>query len=876
MNKVIFSSLKSFFLVFLLYWGGGPATWAQTPDLEQRLSLQLKGQPLAEAFRQIEEQSEFRFTYNNNDLPEEPLRRNFRRKPLRVILQQLLDPAKLRYEQSGYYLIILPVEEPEAVAVPPPPPAYTISGYLLDSLTGEALIGGTVLVEESGQGVAANAYGFYSISLPKGDYHLQYRYIGFKTTRLPLQLEESQKIDVRLGLYEQDLPDVVVSSKTATEHVSSLRMGSSSLLAQEVRAMPALLGEPDVLRTIQLLPGVVAIGNGGFSVRGGKVDQNLVILDEAPIYNTDHLLGVMSVFNVDAIKNVELIKGGMPAEYRGRLSSVLNVRMKEGTTERKLSGKGGIGLLASRLMLEGRLFGDKGSFMVSARRTYLDILIGLFANDVLNTNFFSDYNLKANYRLGPSDRLFFSAYSGKDEYGFNNIAGLEWGNRTATLRWNRLFSDKLFMNTSLVFSNFRFRSGTEFNLDEDGDVELTNLSIETLVRDVHLNTRFQYYLKPELLLKFGGGVIHHRFIPAAIFDQGSQLVDGVTRNTLEIGAYCSAEHQLNERLNVEYGVHISDFVVLGAGDYFFDYNDAGEKVDSTFYDKGEVVKNYFGIEPRFLSTYQFDNRQSIKFSYTRTYQYLQRLNSAFVNNPATVWLPSSRNIRPQNADQVSLGYFRNLADNRIEFSVELYYKQMNRQIEYRDGAQLGLTPRNIEALLVYGQTKSRGVEVSLRKKEGRFWGWLSYTFSRSKNNFLGINDGKAYDSDVDIPVNINVVGVWNISKKCTLAANWIFRSGRSVTVPAGKFQIGDQPIDFYTDRNNYRFPSIHRLDLSLTLKRKGWKKRASSWNFAIQNVYLRQNPLFVFYDTNNENNDGAISQVTVVRIIPSVAYNFEF
>jgi len=848
--------------------------------MQEKVSLKLRGQTLAEAFKLIEKECSARFTFNNNDLPDQKLRLTFRRKKLAFILDRLLADTPLRFSRKGQYIVILldqnNVVPPLSSPPIPLPKKYTVSGFLQDTMTSEALIGGTIFVEELGKGVATNEYGFYSITLPEGKYHILYRYLGYKESRIFFELNKNIDRDVKLGLQEQDLPDIVVQSDESNEHIESIEGGSVVIEAPLAKAIPVFLGEPDIIRTIQLLPGVVSLGNGGFSVRGGKEDHNMILLDEAPLYNTTHLLGVFSVFNIDAINQARLIKG-IPAEHRGRLSALLDVRMKEGTKGRKMAGKGGIGLLSSRLMLEGRLGEGKGSYMVAARRSYLDLLIAPFADDVLDTNFFSDYNLKANYQLNKRDRIFASAYFGKDRYGSKEEAAVEWSNRTTTLRWNRIFNDQLFMNTSLVLSDYDFETGSNF----DGIVEINtgieeNLRVRTTVRDFSLNTKFQYYHDLDKSIKFGFSATHHFFRPAAVFERDKGIVDGREQRAVELGIYASEQWQVNDKLKLELGTHLSNMAILGQGKYEFQYDREGGKVDSTFFNSGQLVKNYFGVEPRIAAAYLINDQQSLKFSYTRTIQYLQRVNSAFANNPASIWLPSNKNIRPQQADQVTLGYYHNFFNHTVKASVEVYYKQMNRQIDYRDGALLGLTPRAIESLLVYGRSRAGGVEFSLSKSQGKVWGSISYTYSRIKNSFDQVNGGRSYSADNDIPHNLSVSAVWDISKKCSLAAGWGLRSGRLVTVPAGKYQINDQVIDYYRDRNNLRFPTHHRLDLSFTLRKKGKKKRQSYWNFALFNVYMRANPVFIYYDPKNVEDEGAVFQISLSSIIPSVTYNFEF
>lgn len=741
----------------------------------------------------------------------------------------------------------------------------TLSGYVRDATTGEAMIGATVLLPETRQGAYTNAYGFYSLTVPAGTYDVHFSYLGFQTDTLQLDLSASLRHDVELTPQEMNLNEVVISSRSKSENVESTEMGVTQLTIAEIKRIPVLFGETDVLKTIQLLPGVKSAGEGnsGFYVRGGGLDQNLILLDEAPVYNPSHLLGFFSVFNGDAINSTKLYKGNMPAEYGGRLSSVLDIQMKEGN--RKDFGlSGGIGLISSRLTAEGPIVEDKGSFMVSGRRTYADMFLKLSSDTSLNSSqlYFYDLNAKANYRLGDKDQIFLSGYFGRDKFGLNDVMGVDWGNATGTLRWNHLFNDKLFLNSSLIYSDY----------DYDITISPANATITSGIKDWNLKEDFTYYANSQNTLKFGVNAIHHTFVPGVVTRDDEVAQEIEARYALETAAYISHKWKVNDRFSVDYGLRASNFTVMGPGT-FYRYDAEGNVTDSSTYGSNEVVKNYFGLEPRATATYLLGANQSIKGSYARNRQYVHLLSNSTASTPTDVWIPTSETVAPEIADQWALGYFRNFDENKWETSVEGYYKKLQNQIEYKNGADLILN-ETVESQLVFGEGQAYGAEFLVRKKAGKLTGWVSYTLSRTLREFDQINEGEPFSARQDRIHDLSVVAMYDPSPKLSLSAAWVYSTGNAVTLPSGTYVIDGKVVALYTERNGYRMPANHRLDLSATLK---GKNPNTNWNFSLYNAYGRKNVYSIDFQ-ESETQPGSLEAVKtyLFRWVPSVTWNFTF
>lgn len=750
---------------------------------------------------------------------------------------------------------------------------FTLSGSVKDSLTGESLIGAYIVSPQTKAGVITNAYGFYSLTLPKGSYKIRYEYLGYIPQEFEVSLISDITKNIELKTKSISLKEVVVSGETSNHNVTSTEMSVQKLDMKEIRALPVLFGEQDILKTIQLLPGIKSSGEGntGFYVRGGSADQNLVLLDEAPVYNTAHLLGFFSVFNSDAIKDVKVIKGDIPAEYGGRLSSVVDVRMDDGNSK-KFGVSGGIGLISSRLTVQGPILKNKGSFIISGRRTYADLFLKLQKDTNLRRTslYFYDLNLKANYNFSNKDRIFISGYLGRDVFNSANRFGINWGNVIGTFRWNHNFSNRLFLNSSLLYSNYNYvisLQGTNRTVD-----------ISSGIRDFSLKEDFQYYLNPKNTLKFGLNSTFHTFFPGTLKALNDTSVNSrilQERRAVESGIYLSNDQEITSKLKMNYGFRISLFNIIGPGT-FYKYDEFGDKADSAVYQHASVVKNYYGFEPRFALTYIFNPSTSIKGSYTRNYQYLHLLSNTTSGNPTDLWLPSSNNIAPQYSDQFALGIFKNLDENKYESSVEVYYKPMYNLIDYKPGADIILNP-DVESQLLYGKGKAYGAEFFLKKKEGIITGWIGYTYSRTLRTFGQIDNGNTFPAKQDEIHDISIVGIYHANNGWTFGGTWVFNTGNAVTYPRGLYLVDNYEVPMYGNRNQDRMPPYHRLDLSATNTKKLNGNRERSWAFSIYNVYARKNAYAINFqpDPNNPTKTQAV-RLSLFSIVPSITYNFKF
>lgn len=751
---------------------------------------------------------------------------------------------------------------------------HTVSGTVRDSATGETLIGASItLLEKAHSAALSNSYGFYSLNAPSGDYRLVISFTGYRNDTIAVTLDRDRTLSIQLKPGGPQLQEVVVTGNRNNNNVTKPLMGVQKLSVSEIKDIPVLFGEKDILKTIQLLPGVQSAGDGssGFYVRGGSVDQNLILLDEATVYNPSHLLGFFSTFNSDAIKDVTLYKGAIPAEFGGRLASVLDVRMNDGN-DKDYHASGGIGLISSRLEVEGPVQKDNGSFIVSARRTYGDLFLKLSRDTNTNRSslYFYDINVKVNYTLGEKDRLYLSGYFGKDRLGLGNTFGLDYGNSTGTLRWNHIFNSRLFSNTSLIYS--------KYNYDITVNSGNNNVAFTSYIKDLHFKEDLQYYANADNKISFGVDVIHHTTSPGVITSTVKSSYNNVSlqsKYALESAVYFSHDIAIGNSVNINYGLRAGLFTVLGPGS-FHTYDSTGNAIDTVTYRPGQTVKNYFNLEPRFSMSYRLTDMSSLKLSYTRTTQNLHLLSNSTSSNPTDVWIPSSNNVKPEIADQVSLGYYHNFADNKYEFSTEVYYREMRNQIDYKNGAQL-IANQNVESQLIYGKGRSYGMEVYLKKKFGQFSGWVSYTLSRTERQFAGINNNAWYPANQDRTHNISVVGIYTLNKKWTLSADFVYYTGNAVTWPTGKYDINGQPTWLYSNRNANRMPSYNRLDVGATLQGKKTKKFDSNWNFSIYNLYGRENPYSISFqqDPGNPAKTQAV-QWALFRWVPSITYNFKF
>jgi hypothetical protein len=751
----------------------------------------------------------------------------------------------------------------------------TISGFVVDARNGESLTGAVIYAEEIPTvGITTNSYGYFSLTLPEGNYTLIVRYLGYKTKSIPLKLTENQNINIELEEESITLDEITITGEKNNNNVVSNEL-ISKISVKEIQNIPVILGEKDILKTIQLLPGVTPAGEGnaGFYVRGGGVDQNLILLDEAPVYNPSHLLGFFSTFNSDAIKDVTLYKGGFPAEYGGRLSSVVDIKMNEGNNkEYHLSG--GIGLIASRLSVEGPILKNKGSFMIAARRTYADLFLRLLPGTGADstasktTLYFYDLNLKANYQVTNKDRIYLSCYLGRDNFNLGGILGLNWGNITATARWNHIINDKIFSNSSLIFNRYSYN----FNVA----VGTSTMKVLSEIKDWNLKEDINYYINSNNSLKFGFNSIYHTFVPSKVDSTAFFRVRSMdNRYALENAVYISNEQTITKHLKANYGLRYSLFSSIGPGTVYT-YDEVADIVDSVSYPSGKIYNTFGGLEPRLILNYIINDSSSVKVSYARTRQYIHLLSNTTSTTPFDLWVPSNTNILPEIADQYTLGYFRNFSNNMFETSVEVYYKNMQNQIDYRNGANLILNNK-VESQLVFGKGWGYGAEFLIRKKYGKLTGWLSYTLSKTKRQFPAINGGSTFLAKQDRPNNISVVAMYNISPRLTLSATWIYLSGNVVTFPSGRYYVDGNVVPYYTERNGYRMPDYHRLDIGLTWQRKKSLRFESNWNFSIYNAYARENAYAINFqpDPNDPTKMQAV-QLSLFRIVPAITYNFKF
>jgi hypothetical protein len=752
---------------------------------------------------------------------------------------------------------------------------YSVSGTIKDGSTGEQLIGATIRIKELPQGgTATNSYGFYSIYAPEGEYTLLFTYTGYDAIEQKISLHQNTIINLPLKA-KNDLKEVVISAdRPNNDNVASPQMGVEKLNMAQINQVPVLLGERDILKTLSLLPGVKSAGEGntGFYVRGGGADQNLILLDEATVYNASHFFGFFSTFNSDAIKDVSLYKGGMPAEFGGRLSSVLDIKMNEGNNK-DYTVQGGLGLISSRIKVEGPIVQDKGSFMISARRTYIDFFLKASSDTTIKGSsiYFYDLNAKANYHFDDKNAIYLSGYFGKDVLGLKNTFGTNWGNSTGTIRFNHLFNDRLFSNTSIIYSNYNYV--VQSFLSNDG------FKATSQITDVNLKEDLAYSMGDNHTLKFGLNILHHDISPGDITVPQTSSFNNVhveKRYGYENAAYVSDEWKANDKLTFLSGVRLSGLFLLGPGT-FKTYDAAGDSTGSKTYKSGQLVKTYINLEPRFSASYVFNDQNSLKFSYNRNTQNIHLLSNSTSNTPTDLYVMSSNNIKPEIADQVSTGWFKNSKDNVYEFSAEVYYKWLQNQIDYKDGAQL-LVNQGVESQLTYGTGRAYGLELFLKKKYGRFNGWIGYTLSRTERKFADINNGNYYPATQDRTHDVSVVGIYQLNKRWTFSGAFVYGTGNAVTYPTGKYNIGGLTTFSYSERNGYRMPSTNRLDIGATLEGKQHKKYHSSWTFGIYNVYAHRDPYTItFRDSKTvPGTTEAVETSIFATRIPSVTWNFKF
>jgi hypothetical protein len=751
-----------------------------------------------------------------------------------------------------------------------------VSGYVKDAETGEVLIGATVYVSDKQGGTATNTYGFYSLSMPNGKYTLTFAYLGYQTLEKVIDLKADMTLNIDLVPEVSELNEVKVTAKKAEENVESAQMGVEKLQSKTIKEVPALMGEIDPIKVLQLLPGVQAAseGSSGFSVRGGNPDQNLLLLDEAIVYNAGHMMGFFSVFNNDAIKDVKLYKGDIPAAYGGRLSSLIDIRMKDGNNK-KISGTGGIGLISSRLTLEGPIASEKTTFLVSGRRTYADLFFPLSSQEAVKSSrlFFYDFNAKLSHVIGEKDRIYASGYFGRDV--FKNAGNqMDFGNKTFTLRWNHLYNARLFSNLTLIGSNYDYKL-------VGGDTQADGFAWDSKLKDYSAKLDFNYYPNVNNAVTFGVQSIFHDIMPGYARGTGDSSMYNQLKlpnsYSLEHAVYVENTQKLSSRLKLRYGLRFSAFQNLGkAVLYHYDsnYEVAGEENIPS----GEIYNTYFSWEPRLGATYLLTASSSLKASYSRTAQYLHLASNSTSGMPLDVWFASSPNVKPQQCDQFAAGWFKNVSNNAIELSVEAFYKNMQHSIDFKDYANL-LLNEQMEGELRFGKAYAYGAELMTRYNFPRWNGWVSYTYSRSQRKTEGIVNNEWYNSPYDHPHDISIVVNHLVSKRVTVSANWVYYTGTPTTYPVGRSEIGGTIVPIYSSRNAERMPDYHRLDLGCTVrgKEKAGQKWQGEWVFSLYNAYARHNAWTISFIPDKDEPYKTVAEKTYLfAFVPSVTYNFKF
>lgn len=769
---------------------------------------------------------------------------------------------------------------------------FTLSGTISDGNSNETLIGVNLFIPELKAGVTTNEYGFYSLTIPKGKYSIQISYLGYNGIEEQIQLDQNKKTNFKLFATETTLKEVIIIDNKSKTDIRKPEMSVNKLSIGTIKRMPVVLGEVDVLKSILLLPGVTNAGEGasGFNVRGGGADQNLILLDEATIFNSSHVFGFFSVFNPDAIKDLKLYKGGIPARFGGRASSVLDIYQKDGNSK-KFSANGGIGLISSRLLLEGPIVKNKGSFLIGGRSSYAHLFLKLSEDQKDNAAYFYDLNTKLSYKIDPNNNLFLSGYFGRDVFSLANSFTNIYGNSILNVRWNHLFSDKLFSNLSLIYSDYYYGL----------DLDFVGFKWDSGIKNYNIKYDFKNYISDSFKLNYGINAIYYDFNPGIIKPSDSN--SGINFSQLdkkyafEPAAYMNADQEISSTISISYGLRYSLFYRLGQSNLNnYDNNnpvifnsdlriyEKATPIGTTFFQKNEVLKRYGYLEPRFSAAYQLNDKQSIKASYNRMVQYLQLVSNTSSPTPLDVWTPSDSFIKPQVADQVALGYFTNFNNDGYSLEVETYYKKVQNRIDYIDGADL-IANNALEQVILNGQMRSYGLEIMVKKNEGRFNGWISYTLSRSEqqtpgrtNLETGINNGQWYNSAYDKLHNLAITSSYLLNEKWSFGANFALQSGQPVTYPNGQYQYLGITIPSYGLRNENRLPTYHHLDISATLtpRKNNNRNWNGEWVFSIYNLYNRKNAAAINFRQNSDTGNNEAVKTSIFGIVPAVSYNFKF
>ena len=757
---------------------------------------------------------------------------------------------------------------------------FTLSGYVRDTSTGEDLIGVTVYIPSLKSGVVTNVYGFYSITLPQGNYNVQFSYVGYATQNISFNLLRDIKNDIELVAEVATMQEIVITGEAQDINVTGLEISTERIDINQLKRMPSLFGEPDLIKAVQMMPGVISAGEGtsAYFVRGGSADQNLILIDEAPIYDPSHLFGYISVFNSDVIKDSKLYKGGIPSSYGGRLSSILDVRTIDGN-KKHFAGHASIGTLASKIMLEGPIKKDVGSYLVSARRSYADLILKMFGSE--NSVYFYDVNAKVNWNLGPKDKIFVAGYFGRDAFSIGGNFTFDWGNATGTLRWNHIFNNKLFSNTSIITSKF------------DYGLSLTDEAIgfrwTSVINEYSLKQHFTWFITPSIELDFGYNGTYRVFRPGKITPITTSSIFSETElqklQALDHAFFISNKHTLSERLSLEYGIRLSIFQQVGPATVYT-YADPKDNVNITITDSQEFenlekIETYINWEPRLSGRLILNDNSSLKLSYNRMVQNVHLISSGTVPLPFNTWYPSSTYLKPQLADQVAIGYFRNMKDNMFEGSVEGFYKWLNNVTDFADNADIFFND-HLATEFRQGKSWAYGFETQIKKVKGDLTGFINYTWSLAERQIPDVNQGKVFYANYDRRNSINVMGAYELSDRWTFSSTFTYSSGRPITLPTGQYNFQHYSPSYVTERNGYKLPDYHKLDLSAVLIPRKNRKRhiQTKWVFSVYNVYNRKNA-FTVYSQDQEVDEvktGSKEYVMIYLfpIVPSVTFNMKF
>jgi CarboxypepD_reg-like domain/TonB-dependent Receptor Plug Domain/Secretin and TonB N terminus short domain len=851
---------------------------------QNEINFKFDDQIFKKALQAIELAYDCSFTYSSDLIEnQQSVSLSISNLSLHDALEILLKDRNIKYSIKGGNVVL---SENRVVK------QYTLSGLINEEGSGESLIGAIIYIPKQGKGTACNQFGFYSIRLDEGEYMLEASFIGYEVMKKNVKLNNDTKLDIALSPATVILQEAIVSARKADANVSAIKMSREKMEISTIKAMPAFMGETDVMKSLQMLPGVQSSGDAtaNLNVRGGSYDQNLVLLDDAPIYNPSHALGFFSVFNADAIKNVEIYKGGIPAQYGDRLSSVVDIRMKDGNLN-EYEGVANVGTIASKLSFEGPIQKGKSSFIMSGRYSYAGFTadnfsklangIGVFKKELQNyqegnkVNFY-DLNLKVNYILNDKNRLYLSAYTGRDNFYFKLIdekSSMDWGNTTSTLRWNHIVNQRLFSNTTIAFSNFDY----SYYIKDD----IRNFEWSSDLQEIDLKNDFDFYLNSQNHIKFGFAVNYHYVNPGEIAPRSetsiTEAVQLEKNSGIESSVYLSNKSKFTKNFSMEYGIRFSSLIRFGEGEvYQYATENKETIVGSTIYNSGDIRKTYAGLEPRLNFRYSINTRSSIKGSYSRTRQYMHLLSTSSIGLPTDVWYMAGEHIKPQIADQFALGYFRNYKENMYESSVEVYYKDMQNQIDFIDNSDLFLNPY-IEQEIKIGDGWAYGAEFLFRKKTGKLKGWVSYTWAKTERQIEGINSGNPYPTRYDKRNDLSIMLSYALNDRLLISTNFTYSTGGAITAPIGSYSFQGITINQYSDRNAYRLPDYHRLDLSLVLKSKKTLPWDGEWIFSLYNLYNRHNAFSLYAKANDYDvTSSEAYMIYMFGIVPSISYKINF